>query len=493
MMEAIFIISPLIGSIIGYFTNWLAIKMLFRPLTEKRIFGIKIPLTPGVIPSRRDKLAESIGKAVGDVILTPEAFKRVIDDKRIHKKLNQYLAKKIETLQQDNRSVKEILAKFLGYNIEVDKLQEQIEDISYQILKKLIDDGSLIDLLFNSEVISQKNFEKLFNSRKYQEFKDKTISYLTSNLEAETIEKLVYKILTSTINEYNDSQQKLKTIIPIDLQQSGEEFLLKLTPLLQQEITTFLESTRAREIVANEIENVMENNTLLKMAGNFISQDKIVDLIINYLLELFQQEKGGEMIEEQINNFYQRVLLLNLGDVLAEINQVKIKQIAEFIAQEVSENKTVKKILLALEKSFSRYLLESNDFAEKINTYLKEVLVENKLTVELIQFFLKTLLNKLLNKAVKNYAVLLTNAELEKLKDFILLIFDALVEYYFYDVVAAFDFENLVVERINTFDILEVENLLLKVIETELDAITWFGAFLGFWLGLITPILNLFL
>ena len=492
-MEAIFIISPLIGSVIGYFTNWLAIKMLFRPLTEKRIFGIKIPLTPGVIPSRRDKLAESIGKAVGDVILTPEAFQRVIDDKRIHKKLNQYLAKKIEVLQKDNRSAKEILAKILHGSTDQEKLQEQIEKISYKILEKLIEEDILVDLLFNSELITQKNFKKLFKSQEYKKIKNRTISYLVENLEIESIKKLVYKILSSGIKEYSNNNQQLKTLISNDLEESGQEFLLSFTPLLQEEIITFLESQRARKIIANEIETVMNNNSLLKMAGNFISQDKIVDLIINYLLDLFKQEKGAEIIEEQINNLYQRILSLNISDILGDIDESKIEQIAKFIAQELLEKKLSKKILLDLEKSFSKYLLEDDKFEEKTIAYFKEILTENSLAVEVIYFFVQNLLDELLNKPIKDYAVLLKKTELEKIKNLILLIFDALVEYYFYDVVKAFDFENLVVERINTFDVLEVENLLLKVIETELNAITWFGAFLGFWMGLITPILNLLL
>ncbi len=492
-MEAIFIISPLIGSVIGYFTNWLAIKMLFRPLTEKRIFGIKIPLTPGVIPSRRDKLAESIGKAVGDVILTPEAFQRVIDDKRIHKKLNKYLAEKIEVLQKDNRSGKDILAKFLPASIDKAQVQNQMKGISYEILEKFIETGILSDFLFNSELIKQKNLKKLFKSQEYKKVKNKTISYLVENLKTDGIKDLVYKMLNSLIKEYSNNKEQFKNLIAKDLQESGQEFLLSFTPLLQEEIISFLESQQAREIVANEIETVMNNNSLLKMAGNFISQDKIVDLIVNYLLDLFKQEKGAVMIEEQINNLYQRILSLKTGDILADIDEKKIEQIAEFIAQELSEKKISKKILLDLEKSFSKYLSEDDKFKEKTIAYFKEVLTENKLTLKIIYPFVQNLLDELLNKPIKNYAALLKKAELEKIKNLILLIFDALIEYYFYDVVKAFDFENLVVERINTFDVLEVENLLLKVIETELNAITWFGAFLGFWMGLITPILNLLL
>ena len=51
------ILPPLLGAIIGYVTNRIAIKMLFRPLTPKRFLGVRVPLTPGVIPRNRFDLA----------------------------------------------------------------------------------------------------------------------------------------------------------------------------------------------------------------------------------------------------------------------------------------------------------------------------------------------------------------------------------------------------------------------------------------------------
>ena len=50
-------IPPLAGAVIGYVTNAVAIKMLFRPLTEIRVFGIRLPFTPGILPRHRHKLA----------------------------------------------------------------------------------------------------------------------------------------------------------------------------------------------------------------------------------------------------------------------------------------------------------------------------------------------------------------------------------------------------------------------------------------------------
>ena len=51
-MEILKVILPvLVGATIGYFTNFLAIKMLFRPRKEVRIKGVRLPFTPGIIPN----------------------------------------------------------------------------------------------------------------------------------------------------------------------------------------------------------------------------------------------------------------------------------------------------------------------------------------------------------------------------------------------------------------------------------------------------------
>ncbi len=62
--------GPLIGAVIGYITNYIAVKMLFRPYKEKRIGKIKIPFTPGIIPKRQAELAKAVGQAVGKNLFT---------------------------------------------------------------------------------------------------------------------------------------------------------------------------------------------------------------------------------------------------------------------------------------------------------------------------------------------------------------------------------------------------------------------------------------
>ena len=71
----VWVVPILWGALIGYFTNALAIRMLFRPLTRKYLLGIPVPLTPGIIPRRRSELARSIARMVARDLLSPEAVR----------------------------------------------------------------------------------------------------------------------------------------------------------------------------------------------------------------------------------------------------------------------------------------------------------------------------------------------------------------------------------------------------------------------------------
>ncbi len=70
-----FLSGPLIGALIGYLTNWLAVKMLFRPRKALYIGKWHVPFTPGVIPRRKAALATALGRMVSEMLVRKEDLK----------------------------------------------------------------------------------------------------------------------------------------------------------------------------------------------------------------------------------------------------------------------------------------------------------------------------------------------------------------------------------------------------------------------------------
>ena len=75
-----FLLPPILGGIIALSTNWIAIKMLFRPHREIRLFGVRLPFTPGLIPKERSRLAMKLGEAISTHLLTPDVLANKLAD-----------------------------------------------------------------------------------------------------------------------------------------------------------------------------------------------------------------------------------------------------------------------------------------------------------------------------------------------------------------------------------------------------------------------------
>ncbi len=79
----------------GYGTNWLALRMIFRPYRPiEWAKGRALPFTPGVVAKNQRRFAENMGKFVAGGLLNPQNIAATFDDKKetIHKQAQEYIA-----------------------------------------------------------------------------------------------------------------------------------------------------------------------------------------------------------------------------------------------------------------------------------------------------------------------------------------------------------------------------------------------------------------
>ena len=73
--ELIIKLSPLlVATVHGYGAAWLAVKMLFRPRKPVFIFGVRLPLTPGMLPKERVRFIEALSTVIGHHLLDVETI-----------------------------------------------------------------------------------------------------------------------------------------------------------------------------------------------------------------------------------------------------------------------------------------------------------------------------------------------------------------------------------------------------------------------------------
>ena len=103
------ILAPLVGGIIGYITNDLAIRMLFRPRKAMYIGRFHIPMTPGLIPSQQGRIAQSIGEVVSQQLLNEETLRQTLLSRQTLDTLHGKITGFLRSFSQDERTVYEIL------------------------------------------------------------------------------------------------------------------------------------------------------------------------------------------------------------------------------------------------------------------------------------------------------------------------------------------------------------------------------------------------
>ena len=131
MFELRMISGPLVGAVIGYCTNYVAVKMLFRPLKAVKIGNYTLPFTPGIIPKGKERLAKALGNAIGSTLLTKEDMMKALLTDGVKNEVTGGVVSAILNAP----SVKELSASFIGE----EKYLEVRENLTTDVENKILD------------------------------------------------------------------------------------------------------------------------------------------------------------------------------------------------------------------------------------------------------------------------------------------------------------------------------------------------------------------
>ena len=126
-----YIVTPIIGAIIGYVTNWIAVKMLFRPRKEVRVFGKRLPFTPGVIPRGQARLSKAVGNVVETQLLTPEYMGEKLLSEESEKEFKSHIQAWVEEQKQSEDTLHSAAVKIVE--------EEKVDDFAASVEEDLTD------------------------------------------------------------------------------------------------------------------------------------------------------------------------------------------------------------------------------------------------------------------------------------------------------------------------------------------------------------------
>lgn len=161
------LIPPLAGGIIGYFTNDLAIKMLFRPYKPIYLAGRKLPFTPGLIPSNQERLAKRIADTIMGSLLTPEELqklaKKLLQTERVQGAIHWLFQHALEQVKSDQeQKTARILAGIL---------EDLFEQSLPRVLKVLARRDDFLEAQIN-QIFDQVLLEFQLSEQQARQFSD---------------------------------------------------------------------------------------------------------------------------------------------------------------------------------------------------------------------------------------------------------------------------------------------------------------------------------
>ena len=103
---------PILAALIGWITNYLAIKMLFHPHQPKKILGLTFQ---GVFPKRQAQIAEKLGDLVANELFSMKDVAQKIEDLSTQPEALEEVGKRIEqTIRGKLISAFPMLSMFLS-------------------------------------------------------------------------------------------------------------------------------------------------------------------------------------------------------------------------------------------------------------------------------------------------------------------------------------------------------------------------------------------
>jgi uncharacterized membrane protein YheB (UPF0754 family) len=158
--------QPLIAAFTGWFTTWLAIKMLFHPRNPKRILGITIQ---GVFPKRQMQVAQKLGSVVANELIHFAEIANQLKDPELLKQLTPTIEKHLDHfLVVKLKEKMPVIAMFVGEGT-ISKIKEGMLEEIELLLPEII--SQYTDSLSKKIDIEKMVTEKVagFSSDKLEE------------------------------------------------------------------------------------------------------------------------------------------------------------------------------------------------------------------------------------------------------------------------------------------------------------------------------------
>jgi len=508
----------LFATIHGYLGAWLAVRMLFRPRQPFKVFGITL-FPQGMIPRHRDRLANAIGKAVGEELVSQETiieelFGKEFLTRKIQGVVDSYTKdllsnnypSVIEALPANIRepvldAVSSLQLKISEHIENVLKSEETVESISGFVTRRV--DEFLSRRI--SETFDEETFHKILGFLETR---------IRSAIKEPTLETKIRDFISRRVNDLANTETPLGEMFTTDaVALLKEKAVEQIEPIVHQlaEIVT-AERTRKQigALIKREVHDYYEQLPFFKKI--FVSRENLLsevdDLVNESLPKRVEETLRGDFFANEAFNFINNSIDNALSRPLPElIGKIAPEQLERLKAQ-ISKN--VLSLLQGDEmmNSVSAYL---TDTLEKLRPHsidavlqtlhpeseekLKKLLSNGLLNI-LSREETSNIINSVLSRQIENFLAApigrlsehISEEKLRQAGNSLTETIIAAAKEKLPEAIREFDIGSVVREKINQYPVEKLENLVLSIAKEHLRTIEWFGALFGFLIGIAQAI-----
>lgn len=342
-----FLVPPIVGGIIGYFTNDLAINMLFRPYRPVYLWGRKLPFTPGLIPANQSRLARKVADAILGSLLTPEELQNIahklLETERTRGAILWLLQLALEQVRQGNddktaKILAGILHDLFGESLprliavlarQEDFLECQLNQIFDRVVTEFELNATqagqfadwLLQVAFPSNVLRQGMVDFLTDRNIVAidtSFRDKTSGAYWIIANVFGVQNALIQVRSYCLNEKEQTNELIATLIQslglrIWLQEWLQNLSLQNFPIITLQQLRKTMGDTVREYARDRGRDVLQD------LGQSVDWQRIAQLILKRLQNSHVMHLSLELVSEELALVLERYLEQEMESIVAQV------------------------------------------------------------------------------------------------------------------------------------------------------------------------------
>jgi len=518
--KALFIIG--VATIHGYGAAWLAVRMLFRPHRPVKVLGVTV-WPQGMIPRHRERLAQTIGKAVGNELVSQETVVHALFETGfLRRKVESFVGSYTEELLERNYSTfldaipKQVRAPVLD---ALAALQLRIAEHIAAVLKSEETAeavGNFIDRRVD-EILSQRLGDAV-SPETFEQLLGFVENRFRGVVTERGFESKVREFVSSRIDELAASRATLAEMFTPETVAVIKERVDSQVPPVVQHLTDIATNKGTRKqigaLIKREVDDYYTQLSFFKKI--FISRERIhgeVDDLVNKTLpkrvgEFLSGEAFERQAEDFLNSTIDGVLARPVNELVGNVAPEQLEMIKDQIAGRIlsvarstelsnSVSAYATDALQRLKPHSLRALLEHArpDSAEQLKSFLARGLMSvlsRDETARTINSILTAQVEKLLVLPIGRIGDLVPEEKVRRASATLAERIEAAARERLPAAIAEFDIGGIVREKVSGYPITKLEDLVLSVAKQHLRTIELFGLLIGFFIGVVQAALLYF-